>query len=87
MNPIKKIGRYEIPILSVIAIRKRNREGWRRYAFWLRSFWNDGYDVTLTSGCKLHFTHEEKAAFDREIEHFNLVLQVYGAARGMGLRG
>jgi len=82
VNPIKQIGRYELPILNVVAIRARNKTGWRRYAFWLRS----GYDALLNNGSSLHFTAEEKAQYDKEIEQHELVLQIYGACRGMGLR-
>jgi hypothetical protein len=84
MNPVKQIGRYKLPILNVVAVEERDRSAWwARLAFWRRP----GYDALLADGHRIHFTPEEKAAYDKEIEHHELVLQIYGACRGMGLRG
>ncbi|MBO0719215.1 MAG: hypothetical protein J2P41_00200 [Blastocatellia bacterium] len=83
MNPIKQIGRYKLPILSVVATQERDKSGLRRYAFWIRP----GYDVMLVDGHMIHFTPAEKEIYDKEIEHHELVLQIYGMCRGMGLRG
>jgi len=82
VNPVKQIGRYELPILNVVAIKRRDRSGLRRLAFWMRP----GYDVELNSGASIHFTEEEKAAFDKAMDEHELVMQVYGMCRGMGLR-
>lgn len=83
MNPVKQIGRYKLPLLNVVAIEERDKSDWRKYAFWRKS----GYDALLADGHRVHFTPEEKAAYDREMEHHGLVLQIYGACKGMGLRG
>lgn len=77
MNPVKQIGRYQLPILNVVAISKRT--GWRG---WLKP----GYDATLVNGHKIHFTEEEKRRLDEERELHETVMQVYGMARGLGLR-
>jgi hypothetical protein len=77
MNPIKQIGRYQLPILNVVAIAKRT--GWRS---WFRS----GYDATLINGHVIHLTEEEKAQLDQERETHETIMQVYGMARGLGLR-
>lgn len=83
MNPVKQIGRYRLPILNVVAIRERDRRGLRRLMFWVAP----GFDAFLVDGHRIHFTVEEKEAYDRAIEEHDLVMQVYGMARGMGLRG
>jgi len=83
MNPIKQIGRYRLPILNVVAIKKRDTSGWRRFAFWI----TPGYDAMLSDGHSIHFTEEEKQKFDEEMELHEAVMQVYGMCRGMGLRG
>lgn len=85
VNPIKEIGRYQLPILNVIAIRARPMlAGWRKYVFFWRA---PGFDVLLADGHRIHFTQEEKEIYDKEIETHETVLQFYGAARGAGLRG
>lgn len=82
MNPVRQIGRYKLPILNVAAIKGRDKRGWRRYAFWRVP----GYDVLLTNGSRIHFTEEEKEAYDKALDEHELVLQIYGACRGAGLR-
>ena len=77
MNPVKEIGRYMLPILNVVAISKRT--GWRG---WLKR----GYDATLVNGHTIHLTEEEKAQLDQERETHETVMQVYGMAKGLGLR-
>jgi len=76
MNPVKQIGRYKLPILNIIAIKKRSP-----YSFWKR-----GYDVLLNNGQKIHFTDQEKDEYDKALDEHELVLQVYGMCKGMGLR-
>jgi len=83
MNPIKQIGRYQLPILSVIATCHRNKSGWRKYAFWRRP----GFDALLADGHRIHFTAKEKETWDREIIEHDKIMQVYGMCKGMGLRG
>lgn len=77
MNPVKQIGRYQLPILNIVAISKRI--GWRGA---LRS----GYDATLINGHVIHLTEEEKRQLDEEREKHENVMQVYGMAKGLGLR-
>jgi len=77
MNPVKQIGRYQLPILNVVAISLRT--GWRA---WLRP----GYDATLINGHVIHLTEEEKAQLDQERETHETVMQIYGMAKGLGLR-
>lgn len=79
MNPVKQIGRYKLPILNVVAIKERK---WRPWSFWISS----GYEVLLTNGSSVHFNKEEKEAYEKALEEHELVMQVYGMCRGMGLR-
>lgn len=83
MNPVYRIGRYMLPILSVVAIAERNTSGWRRLLFWRKP----GYDALLNNGRAVHFTTEEKAQYDEAIEWHSITLDWYGSARGLGLRG
>lgn len=91
MNPVKTIGRYQLPLLSVIAIRRRT--GWRlRLINWLIERFNlmyepDVYDALLSNGMALQFTEAEKAQYDEALEWHALTCEWYGAARGLGLRG
>jgi len=77
MNPVKQIGRYEIPILSVITVKQRTGL--------LSKIW-PGYDVTLTNGKTLRFTEEEKQALDQARAEHEMVMQVYGMCLSAGLR-
>lgn len=85
MNPICEIGRYNLPLGSVTAIRKRQFDGWRKILLRLRLA-QPGYDAILNNGQIIHFTEEEKEKYDTAIEWHSIVVQWYGAARGMGLR-
>lgn len=85
MNPVYEIGRYQLPLLSVIAIRQRRFNGWRKILLWLRLS-RPGYDVLLNNGDKIHFTEEEKQKYDEAMEWHDITLQWYGSARGLGLR-
>lgn len=104
MNPVKQIGRYQIPILSVMSIRPcSGPRAWARLAcqfvagFVLTMIYHErglitagldpGYDVTMTNGHKFHFTTAEKAQLEKEWEFHNEVMQIYGMAKGLGLRG
>jgi hypothetical protein len=78
MNPRKRIGRYELPILDVIAIERRT--GWRA---WLKK----GYSALLSNGRRIHFTEEEKKQFEAAIELHNKVIVVHGMCKSLGLRG
>jgi len=80
MNPVRQIGRYQLPILNVFGIRRR--EGWL-VRLKLRK---PGYDAILTNGHVLHFTEEEKQQLDQAREEHEMVMQIYGMARGLGLR-
>jgi hypothetical protein len=78
MNPTKQIGRYILPILSVVAIEQRAG---------LRAWWKKGYDVTLTNRHVIHFTEEEKRQYDQAIEKHSKVIQLNGMCRTLGWRG
>ncbi len=80
MNPVREIGRYQLPILNVFGIRRR--EGWLVRLRLKRP----GYDAILTNGHVIHLTEEEKQQLDTAREEHDLVMQVYGMARGLGLR-
>jgi hypothetical protein len=72
MNPVKQIGRYQFPILSVIAIVKQD----------------DGtYEFILPYNTKLILTEEEKRLYEQAMERHGLTMQLYGACKGAGLRG
>jgi hypothetical protein len=75
---VKKIGRYEFDILSVVALVELppNHSAANYVA----------YEVSLPHGVKLMLSAEEKAEFDNAINFHKQVLYVYGAAVGMGLR-
>jgi hypothetical protein len=77
------IGRYVLPLGSIIAIQERNKSGWRKLLFWRRS----GYDATLTNGRTIHLTTEEKAKYEELSEWHAVTMQWYGMAKGLGLRG
>lgn len=83
MNFTQRIGRYMLPLASVVAIKERNISGWRKLLFWRKP----GYDALLSNGHTIHFTEEEKARYDEALGWHAVTLEWYGAARGMGLRG
>lgn len=91
MNPVQQIGRYQLPLLSVVAIRRRS--GLKlRFLVWLIEKLNldhelDLYDVLLSNGHRLRFTQDEKEEYNTAMEWHAVTLQVYGSARGLGLRG
>ena len=77
MNPTKQIGRYSLPLLSVVAIKQRSG---------LRAWLKKGYDVTLNTGHTIHFTEVEKQQYDQAIEKHNKVRELFGMCRSLGLR-
>lgn len=97
MNPIKQIGRYEIPILSVLLIKKhRSLRAWLQRQSWFQRFkwlsrrrWLQpvlSYDVIMNNGQKLRFTEAEKQQYDQACEEHALIMQVYGMCKSAGLR-
>jgi hypothetical protein len=80
MNPIKQIGRYMIPLLSVAGIKQRG--GWL-VRFKLRKA---GYDVLLNNGRTVYFTEEEKKKYEEALDEHALIMQVWGMAKSAGLR-
>jgi hypothetical protein len=68
-NPIKQIGRYQIPIGSVLAVQKRTG---------LLGFIWPGYDVWLAGGVRLRLTAAEKAELDEARGLHEQVLAVMG---------
>lgn len=86
MNPVKTIGRYQLPILNVEAIQEKQFEGWRKLLLLLKLA-KPGYVVTLKNGRTLHFTPEEKAAYDDALAFHAEVVRVWGMCKSAGLRG
>jgi hypothetical protein len=80
MNPVKQIGRYQLPILNVFGIRER------RGLLVRLKLRKPGYDAILTNGHVLHFTEEEKQQLDEARAEHEMVMEIYGMARGLGLR-
>jgi hypothetical protein len=74
VNPVKTIGRFEIPIGSVLMVERRSG---------IKSWFWPGYDVTLTSGIKLHLTSAEKAEFDKARQTHEEVMRVMGMIGSM----
>ena len=77
MDLVKQIGRYSLPLLSVVIIKQRS--GWRA---WLKK----GYDVTLNTGRTIHFTEEEKQQYEQALEKHHMVRELFGMCRSLGLR-
>jgi len=69
MNPIKTIGRFQIPIASVVIIKKRS-------GFW--GWLAPGFDVKLQGGIKLSLNESEGEQLKDEIETHQAVMQVMG---------
>lgn len=90
MNPVKRIGRHQLPLFSVVAIRRRT--GWRVWLVnWLIEKFNlayqpNVYDVLLSNGHTIQFTEAEKRQYDEQLGWHAVTLEWYGAARGLGLR-
>lgn len=72
-----QIGRYQLPLASIVTLTKRTG---------IKSWLRDGYDVLLTNGKTIHFTAEEKAAYDAAMQLHQETLQVYGLCVARGLR-
>lgn len=71
MNPVKNIGRYTFPVLSVVAIVRQD----------------DGqYKFILPYNTELILTAEEKEQYDQACNEHALVMQVWGMAKSAGLR-
>ena len=85
MSPVKQIGRYMLPILNVVAIEERRFPGWRKVLLRLGLF-RRGYNVVLANGHVIHFTEQEKKAYDEAIEFHGQVLNVWGMCKSLGLR-
>ena len=84
MNPIVKIGPYEIPIGSVLSVQARKIGLFRRlYYKVLRRIPTPEYDVHLAGGIKLRFTEEEKEKLDEERATHEAVMQVMGMIAGL----
>ncbi len=69
MNPIKTIGRFQIPIASVAVIKKRS-------GFW--GWLAPGFDVLLQGGASLSLNSAEGELLKEEIENHELIMQVMG---------
>lgn len=80
-----EIGRYDLPLGSVIGIKRRQFNNWRKILLWLKLS-QPGYDVLLNNGDRIHFTEEEKRQYDEAMAWHVVTRQVYGACVGLGLR-
>ena len=74
MNPVKQIGRYEIPIASVLVVEKKA-------GFW--AWLKPGYKVVLASGIVLHLNESEKQELDKARELHGQTMQVLGMVAAM----
>jgi len=84
MNPMIKIGRYEIPIGSVIGAQARQIGALRRfYCKLFRRVPVPSYDVYLAGGISLRLTEEEKQQLDEERATHEAVMQVMGMIAGL----
>jgi hypothetical protein len=74
MSPIKQIGRYEIPIGSVLVVEKRT-------GFWGALF--PSYNVTLAGGVVIRLNEAEKAELDEARGFHSKVMEVWGIISDM----
>ena len=74
MNPVKKIGRYEIPIGSVLSVRKRTG---------LKAVFFPGYDVFMAGGIVFRMNNAEKLELDIERQKHEEIMQVMGMIRDL----
>lgn len=74
MNPVKTIGRYEIPIASIVMVEKKTG-----VMAWLRP----GYKVLLASGVVLHLTNAEKEELDKARMLHSEVMDVMHMVAGL----
>src|SRR6266508_2445384 len=99
MNPVKKIGRYQLPILNVVSIARREGIGLAlnqgicqivdliNQRFKLNLAWRvNAYDVELINGRHIKFTGLEKQQYDEAMELHGTAMQVYGMCRGLEIR-
>jgi len=99
MNPVKQIGRYQLPILNVVSITRREGIGLAlsqgicrivdliNQRFKLNLAWRvNACDVELINGRHIKFTDLEKQQYDEAMELHGTAMQVYGMCRGLGLR-
>ncbi len=74
MNPVKQIGRYEIPIASVVMVEKKT-------GFLARL--RPGYKVLLASGVIIHLTNQEKEELDAARMLHGQTMEVLHIVAGM----
>lgn len=74
MNPVKQIGRYEIPIASVVMVEKKTG-----FLAWLKP----GYKVLLASGIVIHLTNQEKEELDKARTLHGEVMDVMHMVAGL----
>ena len=83
MNPLVKIGRYEILIGSVLSIQLREPGYLARLWYgWRKQFPPATYNVFLQGGIILRFNDEERQRLAEERELHQAVLQVHGMVIG-----
>jgi hypothetical protein len=99
MNPVKQIGRYQLPILNVVSIARREGVGLVLSQFISRCVdlinqrfkrniaWRvNAYDVELVNGRHIKFTDLEKQQYDETLNEHALIMQILGMAKSAGLR-
>lgn len=74
MNPIKQIGRYEIPIASVVMVEKKTG---------FRALFCPGYKVLLASGAVIHLTNKEKEELDDARQLHSQTMEVLHMIAGL----
>lgn len=74
MNPVKQIGRYEIPIASVVMVEKKTG---------FRAWFKPGYKILLASGIVIHLTNREKEELDAARMLHDEVMQVMHIVAGL----
>src|SRR5262249_28796417 len=98
MNPVKEIGRHQLPILNVASITRREgiglalSQGVSRIVdlindrFKKNIAWRvNAYDVALINGRQIKFTDLEKQTYDEELAFHEEVMRVWGMCKSAGL--
>lgn len=103
MRVVLNIGRYtSLPLDSIQAIEKRTGAWAFLSSLWkaisliivcmieqeeFPGWPSPGYKVWLSNGKTIHFTEEEKAAYDERIEWHSVTMEWYGMVKALGFRG
>lgn len=74
MNPVKQIGRYQIPIADIVIVQKRTG---------LKALFLPGYDVLMCQGVKIRLNDSEMDELNREREIHEKTIEVLYQVAGM----